>query len=133
MSGIWWIALAIVAVVVSLRLLGTGKLSSALKEARKSGEVAGVVAAIEGAPEKKHPNLWDQAIGRLWEEYHREAAMDLMIAGARRTDAPIIQFWLKKAQEVEPKLAGELFDDEFLETYYKPRIAANCGRVSCCG
>lgn len=132
MSQIWWLLLAIAGMVIALRLLGTGKLGSALKQARKTGEVAGVIAAIEGTSEKKHPNMWDQAIGNLWEEYHREEAMDLMIAGARRTDAPIIQFWIKKALEVEPKMAEQQFSEEFLNTYYKPRIANKCGRVSCC-
>ena len=133
MWEIWWIALAVVGLVLAFRVLGTGKLNSGLDQARQTGEVAGIVAAIEGAPEKKHPNLWDQAIGTLWEEYHREAALDLMIAGARRTDVPIIQFWLKRAMEVEPEMVDEHFTDEFLDKYFQPAVAARCGRVGCCG
>lgn len=130
---IWWIVLAVVGMVVVFRLLGAGRLSSALDKARETGEVAGVVAAIEAEPEKKHPNLWDQAIGTLWEEYHREAAMALMIAAGRRTEAPIVQYWIKKAMEVEPEMADEQFTEEFLEEYFRPSVAAKCGRVSCCG
>ncbi len=133
MPELWWIVLAAVGVVIVFKMVGTGKMAAALDRARDTGEVAGIIAAIEAAPEKRHPNLWDQAISRLWEEYHREAALDLMIAAARRSDAPVVQFWLKKAMEVEPEMAEEQFDDEFLQTYFKPAVAARCGRVGCCG
>lgn len=133
MWEIWLIALAVVGLIVAFKMLGTGKMAAALDEARQSGEVAGIVAAIEDAPEKRHPNLWDQSISTLWEEYHREAAMDLMVAAARRSEAPIVQFWLKNAMEVEPQMAEERFSDEFLEQYFKPSVAAQCGRVGCCG
>lgn len=133
MWEIWWIALAVIGLGFVVRAVGTGKLASAIEEARETGEVAGIVAAIEDQPEKKHPNLWDQAIGALWESYHRPAAMALMVAGARRSDAPIVQYWLKKAMEVEPEMAEEEFSDEFLESYFQPSVAAQCGRVGCCG
>lgn len=133
MWEIWWIALAVVGVLVAIKMLGRGKLAEGLKQARTTGEIAGVVAAVEAAPEKKHPNMWDQSIGRLWEEYHREAALDLMVAAARRSEAPIVQFWLKKAMEVEPELADDHFSEDFLEEYFRPAVAARCGRVGCCG
>lgn len=133
MHELWWIVAALVAVVVTLRLLGPGRLRKAMDKARDTGEVAGIVAAIEEAPDKKHPNLWDQSIGTLWREYHREAALALMVAAATRSEAPIIQYWLKQALEVEPKLCQEHFTEEFLAEFFRPGVAAQCGRAGCCG
>ena len=133
MSEIWLIVLAVVGLALAWKVLTPTRLNSALEQARNTGEVAGIVAAIESAPEKKHPNMWDQSISRLWEEYHREAALDLMVAAARRSEAPVVQFWLKKAMEVEPEMAEQRFSDEFLEKYFRPAVAAKCGRVGCCG
>ena len=135
MVEFWWL-IAVAAVVVCLglfRLLSPGQMGQALEKARRTGEVAGVVAIVEAAPEKKHPNLWDQSIGTLWQEYHRPAAIALIVAAARRSDAPVIQFWIKKALEVEPEIAVEIFTPEFLEEFFRPEVAARCGRVGCCG
>ncbi len=132
MLEFWWVIIAVVGVVLAIRLLGRGKMAEAMNKARQTGEVAGVVAVVEAAPEKKHPNMWDQAIGTLWQEYHREAALALMVAAARRSDAPVIQFWLKNAMEVEPELADQQFSDDFLEDYFRSDVASRCGRVSCC-
>ena len=133
MLDYWWVIAAVIGLVVLFRLISPSRLNSAMKQARKSGEIAGVVAAIEEAPEKKHPNLWDQTIGTLWQEYHREAALALMVAAAIRSEAPIIQYWIKRAMEVEPQLAEEGFSQDFLATYFRPDVAARCGRTGCCG
>lgn len=132
MFELWWIALVAVALVVAYRVLGTGGLSAALKQTRKSGDISPIVAAVEAAPEKKHPNMWDQAIANLWQSYEREAALAVMMAAAARSEAPVVQFWLKNAMEVEPKMAEQFFTEEFLEQHFKPDVAASCGRVSCC-
>ena len=128
----FWIPLTAGGLAVAFVVFGNKKLDKALEKARTTGEVAGVVTVIEAAPEKKHANLWDQSISALWQEYHRETAIALMVAAARRSDAPVIQFWLKKAMEVEPELASEQLDEGFLEEYFRPAVAAKCGRVSCC-
>ena len=133
MLEIWWIIIGVVGLVILFRVLSPSRLQAALKKARSSGEVAGIVAAIEEAPEKKHPNLWDQTIGTLWQEYHREAALALMMAAAIRSEAPIVQYWLKRALEVEPELCQEIFTEDFLSEYFRPDVAAKCGRTGCCG
>ena len=126
------VAVLVVALFVGVRIFGTGGLSAAVKQAKTSGEPAPIVEFIERSPAKKHPNLWDQAIGTLWQDYERELALMVMVAAATRSEAPVVQFWLKNAMEVEPKMAREAFGDEFLEEYFRPRVAAKCGRVSCC-
>jgi hypothetical protein len=133
MLDFWWVIAVVIGLVLLFRLISPSRLNSAMTQARKTGEVAGIVAAIEEAPEKKHPNLWDQSIGALWQEYHREAALALMVAAAIRSEAPIIQYWLKRAMEVEPQMAGEAFGEDFLATYFRPDVAARCGRTGCCG
>lgn len=133
MFSLWWTFLAISAVVIVLRAMGATGLDRALKQVRATGEVGAVIAAVEGAAENKRATMWDQAIGSLWREYRRVEAIQLMIAGARRSEAPILQYWLKNAMDVEPELAGEYFTEEFLEEYFRPLVAAGCGRAGCCG
>lgn len=128
----WWVVFAVMGLVLMVRLFSSKKLDQAMDTARETGEVAGIVAVIDAAAPKKQPNMWDQTIGALWQEYHRPAALALMVAAARRSDAPVIQFWLKNAMEVEPELAQEIFSEEFLETYFRADVASRCGRVSCC-
>lgn len=132
MWDLWWVFIAIAAIVVALRMMGTSNLSSALKEMKKTGEVKAVVAAVLATPEGKQPTMWDQAIGTLWRQYDRDEAMVVMMEAARRSDAPVIQFWLKNAMEVEPELANAHFTEEFLTKYFRADVAARCGRVSCC-
>ena len=132
MFEFWWVIAAAATLALAYWILSPGKFRSAVEQAKRSGEVAGIVAAVEAEPEKKHPNLWDQSISTLWQEYHRETAVLLMVAAARRSDAPVVQFWLKKAMDVEPELATEHFTEEFLEEFFRPEVAAKCGRVSCC-
>ncbi len=133
MLEFWWVIAAAIGLVVLFRVLSPSRLKAAMNKARKTGEVAGIVAAVEEEPEKKHPNLWDQTIGTLWQEYHREAALALMVAAALRSEAPIVQYWLKRAMEVEPQLAEETFSQEFLADHFRPDVAARCGRTGCCG
>lgn len=131
MMEIWWTILLIAAVVVVLKWFGSSELEKALKIARATGSVTAVIAAVETAPEGRHPTLWDQAIGTLWREYRREEAFEVMIAAAQRSEASIVQYWLKNAMEVEPEMAAEKFDEEFLMKYFKPSVAASCGRCGC--
>lgn len=131
MTELWWIFLLIVAVMAALKFLGTNGLDRALKVVRANGSVAAVVTVIEEAPEGKRATMWDQAIGTLWREYRREEAFELMMEGAIRSEAPIVQYWLRNAMEVEPEMASLKFNQEFLETYFRPSVAAKCGRCGC--
>lgn len=74
---------------------------------------------------------WDQAIGKLWQDYHRETGAQLVVEGAQRSDAPVIQYWIKRFLEVEPLIAEHHFTEEFLDEFYRPDVAASCGRCGC--
>ncbi|RAL25311.1 hypothetical protein DL240_03620 [Lujinxingia litoralis] len=134
MALTWWmIVMAIAAVAVVLWQFGAGRLTKPLEQAMRTGEIAGVLAAVESASPKEQPTLWDHAIGELWKSYHRETAISLIREAATRSDADIVQYWVRQAMEVEPEIASQVFSPEFLEAYFKPDVAARCGRKGCCG
>lgn len=109
------------------------KLSDAVDQVRRTEHPGPVVELVEEAPADKRPAMWDQAIGDLWNAYAREEAACLVMAAARRSDATILQYWIKQVLEVEPQIAEEIFPESFLQTHYKPRVAARCGKSGCCG
>lgn len=108
-------------------------LGRALKVARTSGDIQQVVQLIERKPKALQPTAWDQAIQDLWRSYHREAATDLMVEAAHRSDAPIIQYWLRQVMEVEPEIAEARLPADFMLEHFDPEVAASCGRCGSCG
>ncbi|TXD43754.1 hypothetical protein FRC96_01125 [Lujinxingia vulgaris] len=130
---LWMIVAAIAAVVVVLWQFGAGRLQKPLAHAMRTGELAGVLAAVESASPAEQPTLWDHAIGELWKAYQRETATRLITEAAARSDADIVQYWVRQAMEVEPEIAAQYFSPEFLEAFFKPEVAARCGRKGCCG
>lgn len=134
MMSVLLILLAIGGGAVAVAVVNTktkNGLARGLVQARATGDVSGLVAAIQASPESSRPTLWDQAIGALWGEYAREAATSLIMAGAQRSDASILQYWIKQVMEVEPEIAEAYFDEEFLANHYHPQVAASCGRCGC--
>lgn len=109
------------------------QLESALSEAHSSGELDGVVEAVQAAPADKRPTKWDHAIDQLWQAYNRETAAELVVEAAERSDATILQYWIQQVLEVEPRIADEVFSEEFLADHYDPAVASRCGKSGCCG
>lgn len=132
MFNFWWLLFVFGAVFFLLRRFGPYGLGKELDLAHRTGDIPALIASIEAAPEHVQPTLWDQAIGSLWNEYARETATRLIMEAAERSEAPIIQYWLKKVMEVEPEIAHEFFTEEFLTRHFRPDIAAQCGRKGCC-
>jgi hypothetical protein len=133
MFNLWWLVFVIAAVVFVLRRFGANGMGKELDRAHRTGELAGLVAVIAASPVHQQPTLWDQAIGSLWNEYARETATRLVMEAAARSDAAIVQFWINKVMEVEPEIAFTFFTEDFLASYFRPEIAAQCGRRGCCG
>lgn len=134
MMSLTLILLAIGGVAVAVAVVNSktkNGLARGLVQARATGDVSGLVAAIQASPAGSQATLWDQAIGTLWGEYAREAATHLIMAGAQRSDASILQYWIKQVMEVEPEIAEAYFDEEFLANHYRPQVAAGCGRCGC--
>ncbi|MFB6264685.1 MAG: hypothetical protein ABEL76_13835 [Bradymonadaceae bacterium] len=107
-------------------------MADAVERVRESGEPDPIVEFVQSQPEQKRPTHWDDALGRLWQKYDRIEAARVVVAAARRSDASILQFWIRKVLEVEPAIAEKIFTQTFLDEHYDPDVAARCGSSGCC-
>lgn len=131
-----WALLTLGVVVVGFVAVGSTRattMSSVLGRARKTGEVEAIVSLIEKMSSERQPTGWNHAIESLWRSYHRETAALLIVQGALRHDADILQYWIQQTMMVEPEIAEAHFTPEFLQTCFRPQVAASCGRSGCCG
>ncbi len=131
-----WIWITLGTVVVGL-VAGTSLrpkgLSHAIKTARRTGDLSAIVGHIEHLPEAARPTTWDNAIGQLWRAYERETAARLVIEAGLRSDAEIVQYWIRQVMEVEPEIAMAVFTPEFLNSCFNPSVASSMGRCGSCG
>ncbi len=130
-----WIGTAIGAVIVAwvLRSAFSGtSIKAATDLARETGKLDLLIETIEARSEAEQATRWDHAIDSLWNSYAREEAARLTMAAAQRCDSDAIQYWMRQVLEVEPQVASDVFTQEFLDAYFKPEIAAKCGK-GCCG
>ena len=123
---------AVALVAVGFRFLRQGdSLTGWTEHAAQTGELRRLIQYIE---EQSDPSTkWDQAIGALWNTYHRELAAQLVVEGAQRNDATVFQFWMKRIIEVEPEVASAHFTEAFLLAHFQPELAATCGKGCGCG
>ena len=131
-----WIGIILTVVMLALlakSAMRASGVAAGTAHARKTGELESLIAAIETTPFSEQATQWDQAIGELWQSYSREEATRLVMQAAQRSDADIIQYWIRQVLEVEPELAAQHFTQEFIDEHFKPEVAAKCGRGSCCG
>jgi hypothetical protein len=108
-------------------------LADALGQARKLATPEPLVAYIQAQPAPLRADLWDQALGQLWQRYERELVARTLVQVAPNNDAKIIQYWMKQVLEIEPEIAQAYFTQEFMDVAFKPEIAAQCGRCGSCG
>ncbi len=131
-----WMGIILTVVMLALlakSVMRTSGVAAGTAHARKTGELGVLISAIETTPYSEQATQWDQAIGELWQAYAREEAARLVMEAAARSDADIIQYWIRQILEVEPEIAAQTFSQEFLEEYFQPEVAAKCGRSGCCG
>ena len=112
-------------------MLRPNPLERALARAKATGDLESLLAHVQAAPKHSQPDLWDQAITRLWQRYERDLAARVLVAAAPRSDAKIIQHWLRQVLEIEPEIAQARFDEAFLMAHFKPDVASQCGRCGC--
>jgi hypothetical protein len=123
-----------IALVVGRFLRGGADVASWTEHAAHTGNVDLLVEHIEkGGDSRDAATEWDQAIGALWQSYNRETAAQLVIEGAKRSDAPVIQYWIRRFIEVEPEIAATHFTEGFLRDHFRPDVAASCGKSCGCG
>ncbi len=80
--------------------------------------------------EASQPAAFNHAVRRLWDSYQRLLAIELIKELAQiYGEKPITQYWLKQVLTVEPQLAKQNLPKEFLDNYYQPEVAAQCGNA----
>lgn len=108
-------------------------LNEAIAFAKKTGDIAPLEEVLSNTAAAQQVTAMNTAVTRLWEDWERETAIRLIREVAQAVpDELIVQFWLRKAMEVEPELAGMHFSETFLLAYYKPDVARRCGSGGCC-
>ena len=105
-------------------------LMRATSKAISSGDIAPLVKRIEGESDANRATCFNKVVKAMWNSYERPlAAAFIRAIGPLVAGAHITQYWLKQVIEIEPELAKETFDDEFLHSYYRPEVAAQCGKA----
>ncbi len=120
---------AAVAAIVLYRLLSGATSNRELSQAMKTGETGPLINAILALRPPLQGDAFHKAIDRLWRGYQRETAVPVIKALAEHhTESRIAQYWLDQLQKVEPELAEETLDDDFMQKNFRPQIAAQCGK-----
>lgn len=123
-----WIALGLLVAGMLLYRFFRPSLDTLAQRVIKTRDLGPLIAAIGRKPKATQPAAYHHAIRRLWEDYDRELAVDLIGELAREFPRErIAQYWLGQAQQVEPKLAQERLGREFLAAHFLPDLAAQCG------
>lgn len=122
----------LVGVVLVAIIFGQTRASGVAREAQravKTGDVDPLREHIAQLPADVQPDAWNQAVQMVWNSYERAVALRVIRAMATAVaGASIAQYWLRQALEIEPELAQDVFDDDFLSTYYQPEVARACGK-----
>lgn len=131
LDSIYWIigGVGVIFIIILLMMNIKGNtLGKAIKEARKTHDVAPVIAAIDEDKTADVPTTYNSIIKSMWESYDRETATDLIKALLERNDtAPISQYWLKTVMDVEPDIARKKLGESFINAHYNEGIASKCG------
>lgn len=97
--------------------------------AMSTKELGRVVELIDGRPHETQATAYNTAVRSMWDAYERELATRLIREMAHHIPkASIAQYWIKQALEVEPEIAQETLDEDFLREFYSPEVAARCGK-----
>ncbi len=132
MSTALWlgIVIGILAATISLLRLLTSPTDKAMKEALEKHDVTAILKAIDSLRPQSRKTALNHAISRMWENYERQLATDLIMELAKRYgDSLIAQYWLKQLITVEPQIARQRLPQDFIQTHYRPELAAQCGPV----
>jgi len=130
MPGIGWIVMGgAVGAFVLWRILKPS-LDGAVQRAIAAEDLQPILEAIEKRSTAAQPAGYNHAIRRLWDSYQRPMALELVRELAKNHGTTnIAQYWIKQVMVVEPALAKKGFSKDFLDTYFQPEVAAQCGPV----
>ena len=128
-GGVGWIVFAALLVALAYVFRSTSGLDGAIKHALAHQELGRLREALAATHSEERPTAYDQAIARFWEQFERKLACELIGDLAEEHDeTKIAQYWMHQALVTEPAIARERLTPDFLERYYKPEVAATCGR-----
>ena len=130
MSPALLVIIGLVAVAVIIWRMMIPNLSGVIELAKERGDIAPVIEAVRALRSSARPTAYNHAIRRLWDDYERPLAIELVKELAKsHGSAMIAQYWLKQVLQVEPQLARDKIPEDFLKRYYRPEVAAQCGPV----
>ena len=130
MSAVMWMVVGGVVIGVVMYLFRPSALGRAVTTTLSTGKLEPILVVIEKKPQSQQATHFNIAIKRLWDNYEREMAIRLVKEMAKRlSDTTIAQYWMRHVIEVEPGLAKKAFDQRFIQTYFKPDVAAQSGKV----
>jgi len=130
LSPTTWLIAALVAVLL-IAVLWPSRRARLIARARKTRDIAPLVALLDATTASQRATAYNTVVKQVWDAYDRPLAAELVRAMARvERDAFITQYWIRQILEVEPELAEQSFDEDFLHSYYQPAIAAQCDKVS---
>ncbi|MFT5430249.1 MAG: hypothetical protein ACI9OJ_000922 [Myxococcota bacterium] len=125
----WMLPIALVLAVTALLWMRKPTLAKMTREAVKVDDPQALVTALSEMPEAARPTAFNLVVRDLWNTYNRGLAARLVRDGAGwLASATIVQYWIKQVLEVEPEVASETFDHDFLTAFYNPEVAARCGK-----
>jgi len=130
MISIFGIVIGVIFLALVVFQMGAGSLTKQVDHAAKTNNLVPVLEQIRKKSRDAQPAAFNLAIRRLWDQYHRPLAIELVKELAQdHKDAPITQYWLNQVLTVEPAMAKNLLSHEFVEAHFLPDVAAKCGPV----
>ncbi len=128
MTGVLSIAFVSVIFVSLLFLDLNNPLEKAVQRTLKAQSLTPLVEHLSNGDNPAPPQMFHRAINRLWSGHERELATSLVRhLTVTHPEAKITQYWLNQTITIEPALARENFDDDFLKRYFNPQVASQCG------
>ncbi|NMB75129.1 MAG: hypothetical protein GYA21_08360 [Myxococcales bacterium] len=130
MNEILWIGVGVAAFVALGWAVLLPSISKEVARYQRTGDVAPLLARIRSRRPAARPAAFDLAIKTMWNAYQRELCPPLIRELAKdHTREPVAQYWLSQLMQVEPKMAREHLDQNFVSRFFLPDLAARCGRA----
>ena len=125
---ILWLVVGAVVLAWIVHRLRLPNLDKAAEEAARQGDLNIILGAINRRGIYSRPAAYHHAIRYLWNNYQRPLASKLARhMASNHVESAIAQYWIREILAIEPKIARKVFDKKFLQTYYHPEVAAQCG------
>lgn len=124
----WSVVVAAVFVLLLLWSWLSPDAVSLADRAVRTGDLGPLFANLHRVRAGARATEYHRAIKRLWYRDQREqAALVVKDLLSQDRGATIGQYWLKQLMENEPQIARKHLDAAFLDAFYDPTVAQQCG------